>query len=70
MAEKMVIGNLKVRYEELVLLVDKYVPKISSWAINDSFCTSLKQVKKNKELWFEHIAEYIEKTKVTLILSG
>ena len=61
--EGMAIGNLKVRYEELVLLVDKYVPKISSWAINDSFCTSLKQVKKDKKLWFEHIASYLEMDK-------
>jgi len=57
--EGMVIGNLKMRYEELYPLVDAYVPKISSWAINDSFCTSLKQIKKEKELWFKHIQRYL-----------
>jgi len=58
--EGMVIGKLKMRYEELYPFVDTYVPKISSWAINDSFCTSLKQVKKDKQSWFKHIQRYLE----------
>ena len=58
--EGMVIGNLKLQYDELSPLVDTYIPKISSWAINDLFCTSLKQIKKEKKLWFHHIERYLD----------
>ncbi|MBP3285053.1 MAG: DNA alkylation repair protein [Clostridia bacterium] len=58
--EGMVIGNLKLRYEELCPLVDAYISKISSWAMNDLFCASLKEIKKDKDLWFSHIMRYLE----------
>jgi len=58
--EGMVIGTLKMPYEDLYPMVDKYVTKISSWAINDLFCSSLKQVKREKDVWFRHILKYLE----------
>lgn len=68
--EGMVIGGLKLPFDMLVPIVDEYVPKISSWAINDLFCTSLKQVKKDKKLWFDHINIYLKSDNPWLIRCG
>ena len=57
MIEGFVIGNLKD--EELVKkYVDRFIPKINNWSICDSFCASLKIVKKNKDYFFDYLCKY------------
>lgn len=54
----MVIGNLKLPFEEITKYIDDYVSKINSWSICDSFCCSLKITNKYKEQMFEYIKKY------------
>ena len=53
MLKGILIGSYKdINYEELEKYINIFVPKIYDWAICDSFCNSLKVVKKyKKEIW-------------------
>lgn len=54
-----VIANIKADYDELVRRVDGFIPYVNNWAVCDTFCTSLKQVKKHKPQFFDHIEAYL-----------
>lgn len=54
-----VIGYCRIEYEEFIKLTDKFITKISNWAVCDTFCTSIKIVKKNKASFWEHINTYL-----------
>lgn len=61
MLKGMIIGNLKIEFEEWIRYIDQFVPKITNWSICDSFCSSLKITKKYPEKMWEFIKEYAEK---------
>lgn len=52
MLQGMVIAGCKAELEEILRLSADYIPKINSWSVCDSFCTSLKITKKYpKQMW-------------------
>ena len=61
MLKGMIIGNLKIEFEEWIRYIDQFVPKITNWSICDSFCSSLKITKKYSERMWEFIKKYAEK---------
>lgn len=60
MIEGLVIGYYKCSDEEKLVLVRSFVPKINNWAVCDSFCSSLKFVRKNKDEMLEYIKQCIK----------
>lgn len=61
MLKGMIIGNLKIEFEEWIRYIDQFVPKITNWSICDSFCSGLKMTKKYPEKMWEFIKKYAEK---------
>lgn len=59
MLQGMVIGLLDYTPENILLYVKDFVPHIDNWSVCDSFCTSLKFVRKNKELVWNFIQPYL-----------
>lgn len=53
------LGYLKIDFNELLKLIDNFLPFINNWAICDITVSNLKQFKNNKELGFEKVKEYI-----------
>ncbi|MCT4584437.1 MAG: DNA alkylation repair protein [Peptostreptococcaceae bacterium] len=49
MLEGMIIGYIKVDLEKRLEYISNFVPKITNWAVCDSFCSGLKFTKDNKE---------------------
>lgn len=50
-----VLAQIKIDENERIVLIDKFIDCFDNWSVVDSFCASLKTVKKNKELYFEYI---------------
>ena len=63
MLQAMVIGLVKDEPENILKLVNDFVPKIDNWSVCDSFCTGLKFVTKNQELVWEFIQPYFNSDK-------
>ena len=63
MLQGMVIGLVKDEPENILKLVNDFVPKIDNWSVCDSFCTGLKFVTKNQELVWEFIQPYFNSDK-------
>jgi Predicted DNA alkylation repair enzyme len=59
MLQGMVIGNCKGDMEEILKLVEDYIPKIDCWSVCDSFCSGLKITKSNTERVWEFIQPYL-----------
>lgn len=55
--EGLVIATLKE--EELLEFLPKYISKIDNWAICDSFCNSLKFIKKDYSKYFEYFKDFL-----------
>lgn len=52
MLKGFIIGNYKLTYDELVKYIDYFLPKITDWAICDTFVAGLKITKKYlNEVW-------------------
>ena len=49
--------------EEVIKRIDKFIPKINSWAVCDTFCAGLKITKKYPEEIFELIKKYLKSKK-------
>ena len=49
MIEGLLIGYLKINFDEKLSLIKKFIPKIKNWSVCDAFCSNLKIVNKNKE---------------------
>lgn len=75
MLQGMVIGLKKnEKFEEILALVERFIPRINNWAVCDAFCTDLKIVKKNREKMWEFLQKYFDSDKeyeirVALVLS-
>lgn len=61
MIRGIVTGLVKCKsFDEFSSLVDSFVGLIDNWAVNDSFCSSLKQTKKFLPEFFEHLSIYLK----------
>ena len=63
MLEGMVIGNLKLNYDEKIKYIEDFIPKINCWSVCDSFCSGLKIFKTNKEKTKTFIEKYFNSNK-------
>ena len=54
----MVIGFLKIDFEEKRKFAEKFIPKIKNWAVCDNFCSVFKIPKKDKEKVWEFLEKY------------
>ncbi len=59
----MVLGLWKTNIEEFTYYLEKFVPKIQSWAICDMSVSSFKIVKKNKEYIWNFLQKYLRSDK-------
>lgn len=55
----MLLNNQKFSFDEYKLYLEKYISKIDSWAICDIFCTGVKITKKEEDLYWNFITNYI-----------
>lgn len=62
MLQGMMIGYVKKDFQELLPLVESFIPKINNWCVCDSFCGSLKITKKHKEEIWEFLQPYFHST--------
>lgn len=52
MLQGMIIGYAKAPLEEIFEEAEKFIPRITNWSVNDSFCNSFKIARKHpKEVW-------------------
>ena len=58
-----VIGLAKADIETVLTDAKRYIPKISNWALCDSFCSGLKITKNNKERVWDFILGYVNSDK-------
>ncbi len=59
----LVTGCAKTEIEEKLSYVEAFVPRIDNWAICDTFCSSLKDVNKNKARVWEFLMPYLDSDK-------
>lgn len=60
MLHGMVIGAVKIDFDEKTELIREFLPLIDSWSVCDSFCSSLKDMKKDRERFFGLLEPYFE----------
>ncbi len=61
--EGFIIGYSKVNIDEKLELIKRFVPKIDSWEISDTFCPTLKIKEKDKEKVWKFILPYLKSDK-------
>jgi len=59
----MYIGALKCSFEEKVKMIDSFLPLIDNWGICDSFVSSLKDIKKHKDIYYKQVRKYLNSNK-------
>ncbi len=59
----LVLGNLQISFLELAEYIKAYVPKLTNWALCDSFCSSLKTTNNNEKVMLELIKSYLSSDK-------
>lgn len=60
MLKGMLIG---LRKELNLEQIENFIPLINNWAVCDTFCAGLKQIKKNKEVMWNFLQKYINSNK-------
>ncbi len=60
MLQGLVIGFVKAAPEEILSYTAQFVPKITNWAVCDSFCTGLKLTKKHPGQFWDFILPYLK----------
>lgn len=55
----LLLGNLKIDFNELLIMLDSYLINIDNWATCDITCSHLKQFEKNKNLGFNYLKSKI-----------
>jgi len=63
MIEAMTIGELKLDFDIILNYIEKFIPKINCWSICDTFCASLKIIKKNKAQTKRFLEKYFNSDK-------
>ena len=59
MLQGMVIGTAKADIDELLRYTAAFVPKIDNWSVCDSFCASLRFVRRQPEAVWEFLSPYL-----------
>lgn len=59
----MVIGYCKTDINEKLEMADEFIPKISDWLVNDTFCSGFKCARNNKEKVYEFLIKYVDSEK-------
>ena len=59
----LVIGYAKISIEETFEYLQKFVPKINSWAVCDTTCSNLKITKKHMQEMWDFLEQYINSDK-------
>lgn len=63
MLQGMILGYVKAPLEEVLEQVEKFIPKIDNWSVNDSFCMTFRMADKyQKEVW-DFLMQYRESHK-------
>ena len=57
--EGLIIGYAKIDFEERIKLIKQFVPKITTWGINDSFCPTIKISKEELPVVWKFILPYL-----------
>ncbi len=57
------IGLLNKNAEELIKIIEKFIPYIDNWAVCDSFCASLKFVRNNQKIVWKFLKPYFKSDK-------
>lgn len=65
-----VLANIKINEQERLELINKFLNYIDNWAICDSFCASLKVVKKHKEEYLLVIEKFLRSSEVYTVRTG
>lgn len=60
MLRGLVTAQIKGDFEATVKRVDEFLPYVDNWAVCDTFCNTLKGIKKFLPQFFEHIKEYMQ----------
>ena len=69
LVEGFVISNIK-DIDEAITYFDKYIEKIDNWALCDLVVSSMKIVKKNKELFLRKIKKYLKSKEEYIVRVG
>ena len=59
MLQGIILGYIRLDFDEIVEYIDKYVKKIDNWFMCDNFCKRLKYVNKHKERWQDYIQKQL-----------
>lgn len=60
MLQGLVIGSVKASPDEILEYAARFIPKITNWAICDSFCTGLKLAKKQPRMVWDFLQPYLK----------
>lgn len=55
----LIIGYAKIPLDKKLKLIDDFVPLIDNWAINDTFCSTLKIFKTNQDELYPYLKKYL-----------
>ncbi|MBO5038464.1 MAG: DNA alkylation repair protein [Alphaproteobacteria bacterium] len=53
MLHALILANAKISSQDKIPLIKKFIPHIKTWAVCDIFCADLKEVKQNRDLFYE-----------------
>lgn len=62
MLKGLVIGNIKISFEERINLINEFLPLIDNWAICDIFISELKFIKEEPQLFLDYIEPFKNET--------
>lgn len=63
MLQGMVLGYAKADIEELLSYVKQFIPRITNWSVNDSFCAGFHIAEKEREAVWNFLIPYHDSTK-------
>lgn len=63
MLKALIIAYMKLPMEDLYELLEAFIPEIDNWSINDSLCTTLKQVRKYRKETWDYLSKYFNSEK-------
>lgn len=66
----LIIGYLKIDFNDKLNLLNKFLPLNNNWAINDIVCANLKDFKKNQEQGYEFIIKCLNSSNIWDIRFG
>lgn len=70
MLRGLVISMMKLGYDDMVEKIDGFLPYINNWAVCDTFCSSMKAVRKHRVSFFEHINTYLNSNECFTVRVG